>query len=363
MVKKHSLKTVKEIGQLSSDGILVYNTGEQKIEYSNRAFTRILELSREAISPDSIEKLRQCLTDDDEFLEAQFKVLLQELKLQNVELRVKSEQEKVISCDAYFLKKSSLIFCVVKDITKEKQHANYITDFGARKDVILDMVAHNLSGPLNMTNNLMDVIDQQSRTHNFKKIDMPARLIRENTQHCIEIINSFLEEEHLASKDVYVVNNRFDVISKTKIEISKLKQFHPQKQIRLVTDYKELFVTGDDVKFFQVVHNILSNAVKFTDAKGKVAIDVSDDDGHFTISITDNGIGIPDFLQPLVFKKNTPAARPGLNGEKSVGMGLYIVKKLVELMRGTITLQSEEGKGTTVTIRLPKMPLSPSART
>jgi two-component system sensor histidine kinase VicK len=350
-----SLTTIKQIGRLSSDGILVVNATSNEIEYFNSAFTKIIGISQEKLSAENpIEKLRRCLKDDDEFLQSNFNRLLEKSKVLNLELRVKSATEKQVSCDAYFLKKSSLIFCIVKDITKDKQHSNYLSEFGARKDVILDMVAHNLSGPLNLTNNLMDLIDQHSKTHNFKQIDMPTRLIRENTQHCIEIINSFLKEEHLASKNVYVETNRFDIISKIKIEINRTKQFHPQKQIKLVTDKKELFITGDDVKFFQVIHNVLSNAVKFTNAKGKISIGVTESDGFFRVSVTDDGIGIPEFLQPHVFKKNTQASRPGLKGEKSIGMGLYIVRKLVELMKGTIEFQSVENKGTTFTFQLPK---------
>jgi two-component system, OmpR family, sensor histidine kinase VicK len=355
-MKNYSLKTIKEVGQLSSDGIIVFNIDDSKIEYFNKALAKILGISKEAISAASLEKLRRCLRDNDEFLKSHVQMLLEKSKILNLELRVKAEVDKYISCDAYLLKKSSLIFCIAKDVTNSKQHSNYITEFGARKDVILDMIAQNLSGPLNMMNDLMDLIDQQSKLYNLKKIDIPARLIRENTHKCIEIINSFLREEHLASKDIYVERNRFDVLKKIAVEVARLKQFHKQKEIKVLTDKKQLFVTGDDVKFFQVIHNLLSNALKFSDIKGQITVEVIDDDRDFTISISDNGIGIPEFLQPHIFKKNTPAARAGLNGERSVGMGLYIVKKLVELMHGTLSFQSEENKGTTFTLRLPKMP-------
>jgi two-component system sensor histidine kinase VicK len=355
-MKNYSLKTIREIGQISSDGVVVFNIDDSKIAYFNKGLTKILGISKEVISAASLEKLRRFLRDNDEFLKSHLEMLLEKSKILNLELRVKSEVDKYISCDAYILKKSSLIFCIAKDVTKSKQHSNYITEFGARKDVILDMVAHNLSGPLNMMNNLMDLIDQQSKLYNLKRIDIPARLIRENTQKCIEIINSFMIEEHLASKDIYVERNRFDVLAKIAVEVSRLKQFHKLKEIKVLTDKKELFITGDDVKFFQVIHNLLSNAVKFTDSKGRITIEIIDDDRDFTVSVSDNGVGIPEFLQPHIFEKNTPAARPGLNGERSVGMGLYIVKKLVELMHGTLAFQSEEKKGTTFTLRLQKMP-------
>jgi two-component system sensor histidine kinase VicK len=339
---------------LSADGILVFNAIDIKVEYCNNALARILEIPKESILNDSYLKLRRCLKDDDSFIEMHFRNLQLKSKLTNIELRVRSHKEKHVALDAYVLKNSSFIYCVVKDITKAKEHTNYIVEFGARKDAILDMLAHNLSGPLNLTSNVMDLIDQLNQAQNYKKIDTHTRLIRENTYQCIEIINSFLKEEHLASPAIHIGINRFDAIAKIKIVTDRIKQFHEQKQIKLITENKELFVSNDDVKFFQVIHNLLSNAVKFTAEKGKIVIKVINDDDTFSVSIADDGVGIPEFLQPYIFKKNTPAARAGLRGEKSIGMGLYIVKRLVELMRGELTFKSEEGKGSTFTVQFPK---------
>lgn len=243
---------------------------------------------------------------------------------------------------------------MVKDVSNSKQHQNYLSDFGARKDTILDMVSHNLSGPLNLTNNLLDRIDQVTQEHQFKRLSMPVRLIRENNQHCIELINSFLKEEHYASPGISVESKRYDILAKINVIIERYRQFAPEKRIKVESDARQLFVTGDDVKFFQVVNNLISNSVKFTDTKGKITVTVNTTVDTFSITVKDDGIGIPEYLQPLIFKKNTPAGRPGLRGEKSIGMGLHIVKKLVELMGGTITYESEENKGAKFSVQFPK---------
>ncbi|HYF68917.1 MAG TPA: PAS domain-containing sensor histidine kinase [Ohtaekwangia sp.] len=349
---KYSIKLLKAIGRKSNDGIIVYNSSQQKVEYCNNAFCQIIQIAKTDILGNSFGTFRSSIKDDDHFLHSRFELLKKNGSVTNVELRVKPD--KYISCDVYSINEGKLIVALVKDITNIKIHSDYITEFGARKDAILDMVAHNLSGPLNLTNTLVNLIDQLNETEHYRKVDNHTRIIRENTQHCIEIINSFLKEEHLESQHVFVKTNRYDAIEKIGIIIARLRIFDEKKDIKLFSSTRELFVSGDDVKFFQIIHNILSNAMKFTTPQGKIIVEVTDNGDAFSVVIKDNGIGIPEHLHPHIFKKNTLAARPGLRGERSIGMGLYIVARLVALMKGKIRFESEENKGTTFILDFPK---------
>jgi two-component system, OmpR family, sensor histidine kinase VicK len=354
MTKKlYIIRGIKNIGKLSTDGVFVFNVTENKLDYCNKAFTKILEVSKATIENNNLQEIVHRLKDGNDLLQRHFKELESNARIANVELRVVAKNEKYISCEAYYLKNENVIVGFIKDITHQKEHINYITEFGARKDAILDMVVHNLSGPLNMTNNLLNLVDQLSPAKHHK-IDYYTRIIRENTQQCIEIINSFLKEEHLASEKIFVYPKLFDVVAKVNIIVARLREFDKDKEINVVSDLDELFVNGDDVKFFQVIHNIVSNSLKFTPPQGRITIEIKDLERFFTVSVKDNGIGIPEHLQPHIFKKNTPASRTGLKGERSIGMGLYIVKKLVGLMKGKINLKTEEKKGTTFTVQFPK---------
>jgi two-component system sensor histidine kinase VicK len=350
----YSLRTIKDIGKLSKDGILVFDIDENKITYCNNALGRMLDVQANEIKESGWNRLFRMLKDDADLAATSFVQLKTKGSIRDVELRIDGLHTRYISVDAYLLTKANVIVAFVKDITKSKEHMNYIVEFGARKNTVLDMISHNLSGPLNLTNNLLDVIDQVNRRQHLAGIDNAARLIRENTQQCIDVINSFLKEEHLLSPEIAVEMKRFDVLAKIDIIVERYRQFARQKRIKVLSESRELFVTGDDVKFFQVINNIISNAIKFTDDKGKITIEVTDCESRFSVSVKDNGIGIPEYLQPHLFKKNTPAGRPGLRGESSIGMGLYIVSKLVDLMKGSITFESEENKGTTFMVEFPK---------
>jgi two-component system sensor histidine kinase VicK len=351
MSEKYSLRLLKDIGKLSTDGVLAFDVESSSVLCCNKALGRILNKPTSEVIGGGWQQIRKSLEDDQEFLAKAFEEFMSESKVQNLELRVKPD--KYVSIDAYLIAESKIIVAFIKNITKAKQHLNYITEFGARKNTILDSISHSLSGPLNMVNHLMDVLDQVARTQHYKRIEQPARLIREHTQHCIDLISSFLKEEHLASPSIPLEANRFDAMEKIKIVARRYAEFNPTKQIKINAPDKELFVTGDDVKFFQIVNNLVSNAVKYTGPKGMVLIEARKQNGSIMVSVKDNGIGIPEYLQPHLFKKNTPAARPGLRGEQSIGLGLYIIKKLVDVMDGTITVDSAEEKGSTFTVALP----------
>jgi two-component system sensor histidine kinase VicK len=353
--EKYSLKLLRDIGKLSSDGILVYDIAASSVVCCNKALGRILNMNVPDIMAGGWKFIRKALKDEYEFLVSAFEEFRSASKISGLELRIVATDERYVSVDGYSIANGDMIVVFVKNITKSKEHLNYITEFGARKNSILDAISHNLSGPLNMVNNLMDILDQEHKTHRYKRFEQPARLIRENTQHCIDIINSFLREEHLASPNVPVEANRFDAIAKIRIVLNRYAEFNPTKQFNIISPERSLFVTGDDVKFFQIINNLVSNSVKYTTEKGKINVEIKERNSILIVSVIDNGIGIPEYLRPHLFRKNTPAARPGLRGEQSVGLGLYIIKKLVDLLGGSITVDSTEGKGTTFTIAIPGM--------
>jgi two-component system sensor histidine kinase VicK len=352
-VDKYPVEALKDIGKISDDGFLVFDLTKNKSLYCNDSLSAILEKPASQIMKGGREAIISSLQDEMTFLSQLFGQLKANSKVSNVELRVKSSEEKRISVDAYLVDGDKVIV-IVKDITKSRQHLNYIIEFGARKDTILDGISHRLSAPLNLTNHLLDMLDRISATQNYKKIEQPARLIRENTQHCIDTINSFLREEHITSPEIPVGITRFDVLARVKVVVDRYAEFNPTKALIIISSGTEIFATGDDVKFFQVVNNLVSNAVKFTNDNGKIIVDVSDYDSNIVVKVKDDGIGIPEYLHPHLFSKSTPAARPGLKGEKSTGLGLYIIRRLITQMKGNITFQSQEGNGSVFTVTLPK---------
>lgn len=109
----------------------------------------------------------------------------------------------------------------------------------------------------------------------------------------------------------------------------------------------------DAEKMKRVVSNLITNAVKFSPKGATITYSVGRNNNKLTLSVSDQGIGIPPEMQPLVFDLNTSAKRKGTDGEKSYGLGLYICRQIVSSHGGKIWLESEVNEGTTFFVELP----------
>jgi two-component system sensor histidine kinase VicK len=123
-----------------------------------------------------------------------------------------------------------------------------------------------------------------------------------------------------------------------------------------------IYADVDSAEFLAILNNLVSNAIKFTPDKGhnNVHLEEKDKEEIVLITIIDNGIGIPAQYHLTLFDKFTKARRQGLKGEETVGLGLSIVKHLVNLHQGKIYFENEENKGTTFYVKIPKKSISTS---
>ena len=113
------------------------------------------------------------------------------------------------------------------------------------------------------------------------------------------------------------------------------------------------YVEIDNNKFLQVINNLTSNALKFTNEGGRIAVSLAQHPNHVPVHVTDDGIGIPAHPLPVLFNRFTPARRPGLRGKKTTGLDMHTIETIVRLHQGSIWVESEETVGTTFCIQLP----------
>src|SRR5690606_32111644 len=104
----------------------------------------------------------------------------------------------------------------------------------------------------------------------------------------------------------------------------------------------------------QVINKLVSNSMKFTPDGGTITVKIEDKQDSVLFTVADNGIGIPKKYHHELFEKFTHARRPGLRGEPSTGLGMSIIKTIVEWHNGKIWFDSKENEGTTFFIQLPK---------
>jgi signal transduction histidine kinase len=133
----------------------------------------------------------------------------------------------------------------------------------------------------------------------------------------------------------------------------------PQAEVRgvtltlLVPDAPVLFPTAED-DMHRLLGNLLENAVKYTPSGGEVTVSLTADVSHVKVAVSDTGIGISPEAMPHIFDEFYRASNAKEMGAEGTGLGLSLVKRIVDLYRGEIQVESQPGKGTTFTVLLPR---------
>lgn len=185
---------------------------------------------------------------------------------------------------------------------------------------------------------MFDLVDDSC----VKSIDLIQELLEISV---LENEEFELEREHIQLKD-YLLNT-----------IAHFKDRAEKKGVDLsvLVEKDVLTVSIDQKRFGRVIDNLLSNALKFTSSPGEVTVESFERKESIIIRVKDTGIGIPEDMQQYIFDKFSKARRSGLDGEQTTGLGMSIVKQIVELHKGKIWLESMENVGTQFYIELPKV--------
>jgi len=355
MIEKLEYTFIKKIGELSDDGVVIFDTQQLKFIYANTNFSKIVNVPFNSLLDNADIVVKLIMAEDDSYLRLKYSELLAEGFINTTEFRLLFEESNIkhISADAFMVEDNRYIVAYIKDITKIKKHEDYLIKYMAQKDTILDMLTHNLSGSLILSKDLITKAKNDILKNNTESVSRVINMLSENTQDCIDIVSDFLNEEYSESPLIYVRNTRFDLIEKIKATLKRLKEMNKDKTFILKTELQNFNITSDPVKFFQIIHIILSNSIKFTNASGIIEIDIDEEELHYTVSVKDNGIGIPNLIQQIIFQDKILGST-GIKGEKSNGLGLFIANKLVNLLGGDIRFESEENVGSSFYIRFPK---------
>lgn len=250
-----------------------------------------------------------------------------------------------------------LLIGQAEDITIRKENVEAITRHNTKKNSILNILAHDLAGPIGTIGNLAALLAKETEEIEAPLIARYIALISKISQNGIKLIRDFLDQEFLESENVNMVKHRVELIEK--ITSATEDYFDMQNDLKVQfafhSNKDRIYVEIDEHKFMQVINNLISNSLKFTPDGGKIELYVREDKDDIVISIADNGVGIPPRYHATLFDKFNDARRPGLKGEPSTGLGMSIIKTIVEWHNGQIWFESEENKGTTFFIRLPRV--------
>lgn len=338
---------------LQGIGVVCYDRSACTFTFLNKAFAGIVEKSAEQLMtrPSCIFNL---FTEKDfGLVEKNYAIFLEKGQFHNIELSMSfpGGHQKTVLCDSIELEAGNTLITFVRDITPSKFQEDYLIKNSAQKDMLLDMLTHNLGSLLFISKDILSLLSKDLNTEPAESHHLIS-LLHENTQQCIDIISDFMKREHFASTRLVVNFVFFNVVEKINVVLDKFRELYPRKTFILSCSHSTVIVKSDLVKFFQIIQNLLSNAVKFTSPTGNVEVILEKRELQFIVVIKDNGIGLSKDFHPELF--NEPLiGRQGASGESSNGMGLYVTQRLVEMLGGSITLMAGQFEGSSFRLEIP----------
>ncbi|MBE9583547.1 HAMP domain-containing histidine kinase [Mucilaginibacter sp. JRF] len=238
-------------------------------------------------------------------------------------------------------------FLQLVEINKKNREIEQASNF---KTEVLGTVAHDLRNPIAAIESITMLMELDEPDDDMREnIDM----VKQSCEKARSIINDLLETARNDNTDELVVNRvELNGFLKRLADGWNSSASIPNKVI-FTSSPTNAFADINTEKFQRVIDNLISNAAKFSKDADTIDITLGASDKQLQIGVKDHGVGIPKEILPLIFDRFSKAGRNGLRGEQSTGLGLSIVKQIVEKHKGKIVVESIVGKGSTFIINLP----------
>jgi two-component system phosphate regulon sensor histidine kinase PhoR len=237
------------------------------------------------------------------------------------------------------------VLIVVKDITDETLAQQIRSEFVAH-------ASHELKSPVAGLQTLASAISHA--VHDDPEIAerFSGKLVAE-ADRLGRLISDLLDLSRLEDP-ARVPDEPVDISDVTRAEVERVEPEAAEKAMTVDTDIApEVWVRGDAQQLGVLVRNLLENAVRYTPEGGTLAIEVLEDRADAVIRVTDDGVGIPLEAQARLFERFYRVDRARSRDRGGTGLGLAIVKHVTELHQGTVEVESELGRGSTFTVRIP----------
>ncbi len=249
-------------------------------------------------------------------------------------------------------------YTTLEDITVRKQLELANQRLYNTQETILQLAAHDLKAPIA---NILMIINMLRGHVGVLSID--SALARQDVEALLGMVEEACGKASALLRDVLFMGQleatrltkhrtNLGAFLDKRVAVFRLSAQEKGIHLRLKLPKTPIHADIHADKFGRILDNLLSNALNFTPAGGKIRVGLRQLKGRIRLVVHDTGLGIPKALQPHVFDKFSSASRPGLYGDTTTGLGLFITKQIVEMHQGKIWLESKENEGTTFFIDL-----------
>lgn len=221
------------------------------------------------------------------------------------------------------------------------------------KDEFLSVCSHDLKSPLTAIMGLSQIMaGDPNLGDRYRKL---SQRIESSGKFLLSLITDLLDLESVHSMDVGLSMGKLNLLETTQSCLTEMQYSATAKSIdlELVAPRNDYYILGNHTAMSRILNNLLSNGVKFTPPEGKVSLTLSREDDEIHLSVADTGIGIPPEDHAQLFDRFQKKSRRGTAGERGTGLGLPIVKGLVEKHGGRIEVHGREDQGTVFNLVFP----------
>ena len=220
------------------------------------------------------------------------------------------------------------------------------------KDNILGMISHDLKNYLAITISGCEMLTMFNEDLNNNKY---MNMITDASNKAVALLKDILTMNKIDINDHNLTLSELDITKEIISALERLNLLAKQKNVEILTDFTDqnLFCMINPEKFNRVIDNLIINAIKFTNDGGRIIVKTNIVNRYAQIHIIDNGIGMDNVIISKLFQQYSQVGRVGTAGESSTGLGLYIVKQIIEQHNGKIDVLSSVGTGSEFIIKLP----------
>ena len=244
-----------------------------------------------------------------------------------------------------------------KSLEREQVLRHEAESANRAKDEFLAVLSHELRTPLNAMQGWTQVL--QTSDLDKEKVGQAIEVIARNIRLQNALIEDLLDASRIVSGKMRLESETLSLVSTVQSALEAARPAAEKQGVQIESnyDYSADEIFGDKHRLQQIVGNLLTNAVKFTPAGGVVKVKLKRDGGRAKLTVQDSGIGISPELLPYIFERFRQADGSSKRKYGGLGLGLTIVKHLVELHGGNISVRSDgENSGATFTVKLPLAP-------
>lgn len=280
-----------------------------------------------------------------------------------------------INSHDFTLNGKSVTIAIARDISERRQIEQELLNSEKRYKQLVETVesekrkieffanlSHELRTPLNVIMSALQLSELYAKKNvdGWEKTQKYTNILKQNCFRLLRLVNNIIDTTKIDAGflDLKLQNhNIVNIIEEITLSISHYTE-SKGISIQFDTETDEKLIACDIDKIERIMLNLLSNAIKFTEPGGSIYVNIYDRDKHIVITVKDTGIGIPVNKQGIIFERFRQADQSLARRHEGSGIGLSLVKSLVEMHEGTIRLESEPGKGSMFIIKIPVKLLS-----